>query len=122
MVDFWHGESVRDAPLSQRKALFFQHPKNGILFISRLIYVPNVQPGIPGLILDHFLLDSMHGLEQGVLPNYEGAVLNKLGMGSFFGNPAEEDQLDINMQRSFTSWWESHGMDMNEHKPNLEWH
>ena len=61
MVDFWHGESVRDAPLSQRKALFFQHPKNGILFISRLIYVPNVQPGIPGLILDHFLLDSMYG-------------------------------------------------------------
>ena len=57
-----------------------------------------------------------------MLPNYEGAVLNKLGMGSFFGNPAEEDQLDINMQRSFTSWWESHGMDMNEHKPNLEWH
>ena len=52
----------------------YRRPKDGLNFISRLFQIPGIQPGVPGLALEHFLYDSMHVLDLGVLFRWLGRL------------------------------------------------
>ena len=68
-MDFWHDESVETTNPS--KMLTYRRRKNGPMYISRLFEVPGIQPGVPGLKIDHVLFDSMHTVELGLLEYYK---------------------------------------------------
>eukprot|EP00959_Pyramimonas_sp_CCMP1952_P029055 609410-Pyramimonas_sp.AAC.1 len=63
--DFWHGESVETYPPEKRRFLIYRRHKNGLLNMSRLIEIPGISRGIPGVKLEHFIYDSMHVMELG---------------------------------------------------------
>ena len=105
-IDFWHGESFQHAPLSQRQALIYRRPENSLLFISRLFHIPGIQAGIPGLQYDHFLLDSQHCLEIGVVPYSEGLTLQHLISKGFFGHPNEPDAVEVAVIDSGACYWQ----------------
>ena len=65
--DIVHGERCQDYDPSKRRMLVYRRDRNLLLFINRLFKLEGVTPGIPGLKLDHFIFDSMHVLELGVL-------------------------------------------------------
>ena len=101
-VDFWHGEPFQSAPLSQRHAVMYRRPENSLLFISRLFHIPGIQAGIPGLQYDHFLLDSMHCLEIGVVPYYDGLTLKHLISKGFFG---QTEAVEVAVSDSVACYW-----------------
>ena len=92
--------------------LVYRRPRDGLNFISRLFAVPGIQPGIPGLTMLHFLFDSMHVLELGVLPYLVSAILWALLQAGFFGiyNEAETDRLDAAMSQSIRHFYDSRGV------------
>ena len=76
--------------------LVYRLPHDGRLFIIRLFTIPGIQAGIPGLTIQHFLSDSMHLLELGVLLYLISAIVWELVQAGFFGiyNEADTDRLD----------------------------
>ena len=80
----------------------YRRPENSLLFISRLFHIPGIQAGIPGLQYDHFLLDSMHCLEIGVVPYYEGLTLKHLISKGFFG---QTEAVEVAVSDSVACYW-----------------
>ena len=73
----------------------YRRPKNGPLYICKLLTIPNVQQGIPGLTYKHILFDSMHVLESGVLHYWNGLTLYRLVKRHFFGNVDDSEVIDL---------------------------
>ena len=89
----------------------YRRPKDGLNFISRLFQIPGIQLGVPGLTLEHFLFDSMHVLELGVLLYLFSAILWGLLEAGFFGpyNDGETDRLDEAMTQSAKRFYDNAG-------------
>ncbi|CAK0866195.1 unnamed protein product, partial [Prorocentrum cordatum] len=105
--DFRHGEACRDYAPRDRRMMVYRRPANSLLFINRLFHVPGIQPGIPGLTIDHFLFDSMHFADLGILHYYMGAVMWRLIDLGFFGeySPNDHDEVDNAMNEAMKKWY-----------------
>ena len=92
--------------IAQRAGSIYRRPRNGILFINRLFAIPGIQLGIPGLRLEHFLFDSMHFADLGILHYFMGEVLWALAGLGFFGEMTDHDHdgADCALKDAYTSW------------------
>ena len=90
----------------------YRRPPLGLNFICKLFTVPGIQLGVPGLTLKHFLHDSMHTLELGVLAYIFSKILWRLVEFGFFGhyNPDETDAIDAAMSQQLKHHYESTGV------------
>eukprot|EP00959_Pyramimonas_sp_CCMP1952_P229493 4798338-Pyramimonas_sp.AAC.1 len=64
--DFVHGERVDTFPPDKRRFLTYQRHEHSVLFLNALLDLPH-QQGIRGLTSKHFLFDSMHCVELGIV-------------------------------------------------------
>lgn len=110
--DVWHRQSVEDFPSRMRSVLIYRRPKNGLLFVCRLFCIPGVQPGVPGVTIDHVLLDQMHLLELGVVCYYAGAVVSSLVNQGMFGR--EDDDIEEGLTDAMKAWYKASGLPDNE--------
>ena len=110
--DVWHGESCLEYRRSSRQILVYRRAKSSPLFINRLICVPGIQSGIPGLKLEHFLFDSMHFADLGILQYFGGLVMWRLVQALFFGPYSENDtaEVDVSINDSLMQWYSSNNI------------
>ena len=101
----FHGQTLEGIPRSLHKVLAYRRPRGGLNFISRLFTILHIQAGVPGLTIEHFLFDSMHG----VLLYLIGAILWWLLYSGFFGpwSEGETEPLEEAMNRNLRLFYKS---------------
>ena len=101
--------------------LVYRRPARGLLYINRLFKIPGLQPGIPGLTLDHFLFDSMHTIELGILAYLFGRVLWDLVAGGYFGTFTVDDYDEVNtgMEEHLKNWYKTNEIPWPERLPTI---
>eukprot|EP00959_Pyramimonas_sp_CCMP1952_P324576 6793774-Pyramimonas_sp.AAC.1 len=83
----------------------------------RLFTIDGVNEGVPHLSVDHFIYDSMHVLELGILHYVMGLTMISLITAGFFGRwrDKDHDEVDAAMTDSMKAWHARQG----PHGPNI---
>ncbi|CAK0845707.1 unnamed protein product, partial [Prorocentrum cordatum] len=79
----------------RRQMLAYARPPNSLFLTNRLFTVRNVQPGVPGLRLEHVLFDSMHFADLGILAYFMAAVLWLLVRLGYFRNCVDAGRDEV---------------------------
>ncbi|CAK0854496.1 unnamed protein product, partial [Prorocentrum cordatum] len=111
------GASARDASVDSQVQTLRDN-----CVISRLFTVRGVQPGVPGLRLEHFLFDSMHVADLGILAYFMATVLWLLVRLGYFGNftDADHDEVDVAMSDALKQYYKAKGVPDRERQIGLK--
>ena len=114
--DILNGQRTSDFAEANRFVHTYKKPKGGLNFICQLFPNPALRwPGVPGLTIDHVLLDSMHFLELGLLGYYQGKIIIEMDKETFFG--ADEDEKNYTVTSMMKDFYRRHNIPDTERLP-----